>query len=247
MALHTRNTQVLRATGFLRFMDYHLFYALLLAHIISDFYLQTDAICRHKEAFKHASVVMYVHSAVTGALAWAAAPSVGFALCALAIAVSHCAIDVAKAYVGRGLYPFVADQLAHVAVLFLVASVCGCGTPLPEWLELLSADVDLPMLVALALILKPANILIKLILERYDVGMAEACSNMKNAGALIGNLERLLSFVLVVAGQFEAVGFIIAAKSILRFRDTDTAKTEYVLAGSFMSFGIAVVCGLCVR
>ena len=51
-------------------------------------------------------------------------------------------------------------------------------------------------------------------------------------------------FKFVVIGQYEAIGFIIAAKSILRFKDTDTAKTEYVLAGTFLSFGIALLCGL---
>lgn len=46
--------------------------------------------------------------------------------------------------------------------------------------------------------------------------------------------------------QFEAIGFIVAAKSLLRFKETDTAKTEYVLAGTFLSFGIAIACGLMV-
>ena len=68
--------------------------------------------------------------------------------------------------------------------------------------------------------------------------------NIKNAGALIGNLERILTIIFVIIGQYEAIGFIIAAKSILRFKDTDTAKTEYVLAGTFLSFGIALLCGL---
>ena len=66
----------------------------------------------------------------------------------------------------------------------------------------------------------------------------------KYAGALIGNLERILTIIFVIIGQYEAIGFIIAAKSILRFKDTDTAKTEYVLAGTFLSFGIALLCGL---
>jgi hypothetical protein len=46
-----------------------------------------------------------------------------------------------------------------------------------------------------------------------------------------------------VNNHYEAVGFIIAAKSILRFRDTDTAKTEYLLIGSLLSFLIAVALG----
>ena len=97
------------------------------------------------------------------------------------------------------------------------------------------------------LCLKPANIFIKLVLARYNVGESKSCSEVRNAGALIGNLERLLTLILVIFGQFEAVGFVVAAKSLLRFKDTETAKTEYVLAGTFLSFGIAVVLGLCVK
>ena len=52
---------------------------------------------------------------------------------------------------------------------------------------------------------------------------------------------------MLLIGQYEAVGFIIAAKSVLRFKDTDTAKTEYVLAGTLLSFGIATFAGLMVK
>ena len=64
--------------------------------------------------------------------------------------------------------------------------------------------------------LKPTNIHIKLILERYNIRETESCKSMKNAGALIGNLERILTLTFVMIGQYEAVGFIIAAKSLLR-------------------------------
>ncbi len=95
--------------------------------------------------------------------------------------------------------------------------------------------------------LKPTNILIKLVLDKYKIGDAESCQSIKNAGALIGNLERILTMVFVLIGQYEAVGFIVAAKSLLRFKETDTAKTEYVLAGTLLSFGIATILGLLVK
>ena len=105
--------------------------------------------------------------------------------------------------------------------------------------------LSIPLFIlALLLCIKPANILIKLVLKKYQVGETQSCENIKNAGALIGNLERILTIIFVIIGQYEAIGFIIAAKSILRFKDTDTAKTEYVLAGTFLSFGIALLCGL---
>ena len=69
-------------------------------------------------------------------------------------------------------------------------------------------------------------------------------NTLLKAGRIIGSLERAISFILIAFNQFAAVGFIIAAKSILRFRDLDTAKTEYVLIGSLLSFGIAILFGI---
>ena len=48
-----------------------------------------------------------------------------------------------------------------------------------------------------------------------------------NAGRLIGIVGRFLVLALIILGEYEAVGLIIAAKSILRFNDTQ--KSEYVL------------------
>ena len=67
------------------------------------------------------------------------------------------------------------------------------------------------------------------------------------AGGLIGTLERWLILVFVVLGQYEAIGFLLAAKSIIRFKDTETSKTEYVLAGTLISVAIAVSCGLLIK
>jgi len=56
-----------------------------------------------------------------------------------------------------------------------------------------------------------------------------ADSDLLNAGRLIGNIERVLTLTLLLMMQYEAVGFIIAAKSILRYEGVKTSKTEYVL------------------
>ena len=47
----------------------------------------------------------------------------------------------------------------------------------------------------------------------------------------------------------EGVGFLIAAKSVFRFGDLSKAKdrklTEYILIGTLLSFGLAILFGLC--
>ena len=229
-------------------MNSTLFLSLVLAHIIGDFYLQTDKCCEQKETRKFKSRFLYVHAITIGLLSWIIVPSCSFGLWALMIAVSHFAIDALKIHCPKGLWSFVIDQLFHLSILAAISTIYETTKELPFQMIDSTSSFSTPLLIlAILLCIKPANILIKLILEKYQVGESASCDNIKNAGALIGNLERLLTIVFVLLGQFEAIGFIVAAKSILRFKDTDIAKTEYVLAGTFLSFGIAILCGLMTR
>jgi hypothetical protein len=84
-------------------------------------------------------------------------------------------------------------------------------------------------------------------LKHYSVNMPEDDAKTGfNAGALIGNLERWLILAFVLMQHYEALGLLIAAKSIIRFGDAQTRKSEYVLAGTLLSIFIAVVAGLLV-
>lgn len=229
-------------------MNSTLFLSLVLAHIIGDFYLQTDKCCKQKEARKFKSWFLYIHTIIIGLLSWVMVPSYNFGLWALLISVSHFAVDAIKIHCPKGLWSFVIDQLLHLGILAIISTIYETTIELPLQTIGWSNSFSTPLLIlAILLCMKPANILIKLILEKYQIGESESCDNIKNAGALIGNLERILTIIFVLLGQFEAIGFIVAAKSILRFKDTDTAKTEYVLAGTFLSFGIAILCGLMTR
>lgn len=229
-------------------MNNWLLLSLLTAHVIGDFYLQSDKYCKRKEEAKIKSPFLYIHSAIMGVLSWVFVPAADFWLFALIIFVAHLLIDAIKSYMRKGLYSFLTDQIAHVLILCFITHKYVPQSCLPIQSMDFLANTSIPAFIfAILCVLKPANIVIKLILERYKIGEAESCDSIKNAGALIGNLERILTLVFALTGQYEAVGFIIAAKSLLRFKDTDTAKTEYVLAGTLLSFGIATICGIIVK
>jgi len=57
-----------------------------------------------------------------------------------------------------------------------------------------------------------------------------------------------LVFIFITEGHWEAVGFLITAKSVFRFSDLKESKdrklTEYILIGTLMSFGIAIITAL---
>lgn len=226
-----------------------LFANLFLAHLVGDFLLQSNALCESKERKHHKSAFMYVHALIIALLSWVAIGNCQLWGYAVIIGVTHLLIDIAKSYVkAQTLVWFVGDQILHIFVLLIVSYFIGNGWEQFAWIPQNYALILPAFLSAVIICTKPANIFIKMILTRYEIDLPKAKDKeLKNAGALIGNLERLLSLVLIIAGQFGAVGFIITAKSILRFRDYERAKTEYVLAGTLLSFGIAIICGCIIK
>ena len=226
-------------------MGLDLFLCLLLAHLISDFALQTSKSCKHKREYKWRSGYHYCHAMVVFALSWLVTWDLGFWWCALTIGVTHLAIDIWKSYRKECVKWFVVDQLLHLAIIAGVAVLWCANVKWSVPFEIASKYIAL--VVAAIVCWKPANIFIKLMLKHYSVNVPEAHSNSGfNAGALIGDIERWLILAFVIMQRYEAIGLLIAAKSIIRFGEKETTKTEYVLAGTLMSIFIAVLAGLLV-
>jgi hypothetical protein len=65
-----------------------------------------------------------------------------------------------------------------------------------------------------------------------------------NRGRLIGSIERLLLAGMVAAGSYAALGFLVAAKGLVRSKDLERhAFAEYFLIGTLSSTAIAIVAG----
>ena len=65
-------------------------------------------------------------------------------------------------------------------------------------------------------------------------------------GKLIGYLERYLIIIFILFQQWECIGFLIAAKTLLRFKEAKAGRkrAEYVLLGTLLSVFIAILCGV---
>jgi hypothetical protein len=53
--------------------------------------------------------------------------------------------------------------------------------------------------------------------------------------------------IFVTTGQIQAIGFLVAAKSVFRFSEIQhegNQKAEYFLLGTLVSFTLAIVVGL---
>jgi hypothetical protein len=81
--------------------------------------------------------------------------------------------------------------------------------------------------------------------EAGGEGTAASGASPARIGATIGILERLLIVTLVVTGAATAIGFVIAAKTIARFKQLDNRDfAEYYLLGTLASVSVAVGSGL---
>lgn len=213
------------------------FAALLLAHALADFVFQTRRIALDK----HRPPVLLLHGAIVLALAQGALGRVD-AWEVLALALAHAAVDGLKARLAApGLGAFLADQATHVAMLWALA----LWRP-DLWAGGLWAGLGwLPALMALA-----AGAILATRAGGFAVGFlmrpwagVELPRGLANGGLLIGLLERGLIFLLVMVDQAAGIGFLIAAKSVLRFETTsrDQRAGEYVIIGTLASFGWALI------
>ena len=221
----------------------------LLAHLVSDFYLQTEKSCKHKADNAFKSRHLYIHSLITFACAWLLSMSLGYWWVALTIAVLHFVIDGLKSKFKDLKGVFFYDQLLHLLVIVAAVMLNNkVGTiALPTWLP---ESKVLLWVWAFVFCLRPANFFIQAIFKDAQISFpnnGEENPSLPNAGHVIGNVERMLTLVFVMLGQYEAIGFLLAAKSLLRFRETDTVKSEYVLVGTLLSFGFAILVGVAVK
>ncbi|MXO06900.1 DUF3307 domain-containing protein [Flavobacterium sp. HBTb2-11-1] len=229
-----------------------LFIKLLLAHLLGDFIWQPNSWVADKELKKHKSVYLYIHILLHGVLAAVLAGEINFIPYAAVIAVMHGIVDLIKLNFQKPKTKrtwFVVDQIAHILILIGIVLLYE-NKPIPDfWND----NQFWILLVGFLLLTKPTSIFIKTIISIWAPESKD--SNEDNsliaAGNYIGILERLFVFGFILTGHFEAIGFLLAAKSIFRFGDLKEAKdrklTEYVLIGTLISFGIAILAGLTVQ
>ncbi len=228
-----------------------LFIQLLLVHIIADFVLQPTSWIKNKIKYKIKSRKLYAHIGVhTLLLVIVGLLNSNFWIGFLLIIVSHYLIDLAKLYLQKKVHIsilFFADQLLH---LFFLALATYITKPFEIDFSKIFSEKILLLIIAILFIIFVAPILIQLIVMQWEPekDKLDHKQSLKKAGKYIGILERLFVFMFVIFDKWEGVGFLLAAKSIFRFGDLTTAKdrklTEYILIGTLISFGLAILAGL---
>lgn len=221
-----------------------LFLCLLLAHLIADFMLQTRKTCKDKKERHWRSPHHYMHAMMVFSFSWLVSWDVCFWRAALLISIAHFFIDIWKSYRDDEISWFVLDQIAHVSV---IAAMSRFWCLRSDWhMPFDIAPYYVAVAVAVLVCWKPANIFIKLMLKHCSVGIQGDKDSDFNAGGLIGTIERWLTLIFVCLQRYDALGLLIAAKSIIRFSEAQNNRSEYVLAGTLLSIFIAVLAGMLV-
>ncbi|MCQ4138428.1 DUF3307 domain-containing protein [Chryseobacterium sp. EO14] len=229
------------------------FIQLILAHLFGDFILQPNSWVAEKENKKLKSRYLYLHVLIHTILSFIFLWNTQLWWVAVLVGFSHFIIDAAKLSFQTAKSKkswFFTDQALHIAV------IAGVSFYFNEFnFDFLKNQEILKIIMAALFLTTPASIFIKILLSSWTP-VPETQNNIQteslsSAGKYIGILERLLVFTFIVVNHWEGVGFMVAAKSVFRFSDLAQAKqrklTEYVLIGTLLSFGMAVLTGILIK
>ena len=236
-----------------------IFLQLLCAHIVADFYLQSYKMCMCKMQLltRKGRLCQIGHAFVHGLLAYIFVSDWTNWLLPLLVVVSHLIIDILKDIcLSKIQYQpsdiksnwecvlFIIDQVLHILVIWILLKYVNIAEN-TAICNILDTKV-LSCIIAYLIVVKPTSILIGMFTQRWQNVLLDS-KGLHDAGMWIGYAERVLALTFMLLGTYEALGFLIAAKSLLRFQETDTKRTEYVLIGTLLSFGVAVMCGVVVE
>lgn len=229
----------------------NLFLKLLCAHLLTDFMFQKNSWIEQRNLLHFKAPSLYLHTALTAFVAYALSTLWNNWQIPLIIFVTHTIIDIAKSYCKPQFIYFLLDQLLHVLVLIYCAwlysnfnanqSIAFVAIPATFWIYATAyLLVAFPMGYCIGFMVQPFKQQLQQLQKQNDT--------LADAGKWIGIFERLLIITFVLNNQFAAIGFLIAAKSILRFNNKDESyarkETEYVLVGTLISYTLSILTGL---
>jgi hypothetical protein len=227
------------------------------AHLIGDFALQTKKLVQQKKNRKAASWFIYIHCLIHAALVYLVSPDKSIWIIPVVVFVTHYLIDLWKLYQKENAVSFIIDQILHLIVLIILWLIFYQPS---NWitshlLQLLNNYNFWLISIAYMFIIFPLAYLLGYATQRWrnDIEKTEerSATSLSEAGKWIGVFERILVLTFVIYNHFEGIGFLIAAKSILRFNDIKgdnmRKEAEYVLIGTLMSFASSIITGIFIK
>ena len=223
----------------------------LLVHVLFDFYFQPSKWVESKTTEGFKSKYLYWHCFIY-ALAVSGTVFILTSVCRLtivafvAVGISHVITDGLKKKYKDAIAYFFIDQFLHLFVLGIIVWIV-CTKQIIEvdkkWV------IFLIYVLGYLIALKPFGLTAKNIMDTFDFNPEE--KGLKDGGLWIGYIERFLILTFVLMSYYEGIGFLLAAKSIFRFgelkNENEIKRTEYILIGTLLSFGLAVCVGMLMK
>jgi hypothetical protein len=241
------------------------FLSLYLAHLLTDFVLQSDQMVARKKrgavlAYLEHGAIHFVSAAIfLGFAIPGLAVRLGFYACILGLTLVHLSIDWLKIRLVRselledGAATFLRDQAVHAVTVFLTAWLIARP---PFWTLLAKfhwaqSAIEKPLVVSVVYVgvIFGAGYVIRFLtkpLTKQDLTiLGETTNEMQNAGMYIGWLERFVVLTALVLQSPATVGLILTAKAIARFPEMKSVRfAEYFLIGTLLSMSFGIVGGL---
>jgi len=220
---------------------------LLLAHFLADFIFQTKKMVDNKHWL---SLPMLTH---IGVVYITTVLFTGWWLMSGAIAIIHYIIDATKKLardknITNEFTLFIIDQVFHIISLLVVWTlVLKLEEKIWRALQLPFTNYQVSLiLLGYLIITTPIGFIIKCATQNFsrtNEGTTE------NGGKTIGIFERIIILTFVLLGKYEAIGFLITGKSIIRFanKQNEHIKSEYVLVGTMMSYALSILIGVTIN
>jgi hypothetical protein len=219
--------------------------AFFAAHVLADYVFQTKRMVDNKARLGfllyHGVIVLVTAIALTGSLD----PAV------FILAAVHLLIDWIKTRLGNGAGLHLADQGAHLVTILMVSFLAPHVWSGGLWAQAPAFVPHVLLLAAGAIYATRAGgFAVGILMSPYGPEFSKG--SLPGGGQMIGLLERGLIFVLMLAGLPIGIGFLVAAKSILRFEtakdnaEENRKRSEYIIIGTLASFGWAILVSIAI-
>ena len=224
-------------------------------HIIGDYYLQSANLAIKKENSKGSLLIHAALYAFSMGIVFLCAPFVPALISWAIISLTHLIIDTIrisfdKKHEKLKLLTFVIDQCIHLLIIF------GCFMLflrfrqgiIQQYLYTVAWFRTLLVYISIfSIIIKPTAVFIsKVFIYRFpQVKNGNDENKDIGTGTWIGILERIIVVTLVLLNAPSAIGFVLTAKSIARFKQLDDREfAERYIVGTLLSVGIALAATL---
>lgn len=234
---------------------------LLAAHLFADFSLQSaDWAEKKTQKFRYLAGHAIVYAAVIAVVAFLCIPGRLVWIPFVIIALSHFFIDWIRVHADKKyktpsahFSSFLIDQVIHIAIIYISVCIFGLNEQTRSWLTDLTSTVHVEQILRYVLIfiiiLDPASVFVKK-LSIYVSGGTNNGAQKKEppVGSVIGKLERILTVILVLCNEIGAIGFVLTAKSLARYKQLDNQSfAEKYLVGTLSSTAIAIIAALLLK